>query len=826
MKKSGTITLFFLLLLSATFAQRPGGGGHGMANMPANGIITGTIVEFASEKPMGYANVVLFSLRDSSMVTGAVTTMDGNFILEKVPFGRFYLIANFIGFNKETIEGLMINPKKMTLDLGVIHLHSATENLETVEITAQKEHIEYQIDKKVINVGQDIMAQGGTAVTALENTPSVQVDIDGNVSLRGSSSFTVLVDGRPSVLQGSDALQQIPAGNIEKIEIITNPSAKYDPDGVAGIINVVLKEKIEKGFSGVVNASAATNESYSMDFLLNYKYKKFNFFTGFDYNDHNRNGKRISKNETYLNDTTFYRNTTGDRGRGRVGYGVRAGFDYYLTDKTTIGIQGRTGYSEFNGGGTSNLHYYTLPETLTTYSSNVSTMKRGGDYYNININFQHKFDDFGHQIDGMIFYSDENDDDTDEQKEFETDSDWNIAEVEPLWIRTTEASTETDFRAKLDYTKPVGEDGKIEAGFQSRIERESESYIFNNWNYTMGESDNWVEDTLYSNSMEFTRNIHSVYGIFSNTWNSFGYQIGLRGEYTYREIQNKKADHPAVIDRWDYFPTLHFSKSFANKDQMLASYTRRIDRPRGWNLDPFINYIDQYNYRQGNPNLEPEYTDSYELGYQKRIWESMISLEGYYRETKNKITRIRTLQADNSFMHTFENLNSDYSMGAELMINTDPAPWLNVSVSGNLFQYKLDGAINDEDVETESLNWNGHINATIKLPKDFRVQLNGMYNGPTVTAQGEMEGFFMTNAAVRKDFFDQKLTATFSVRDIFSTGKHEFTSSGTGFSSYDYFDREAPIVSVNLSWKINNYKKQNHKNGDENGGGMDQDMEF
>ena len=817
------IIILFSLLLSGAYAQRPGGGRPDMANMPANGIVTGSVLEFGTKKPMGYANVVLFSTRDSSIVSGSVTAMDGTFKLEKVPMGPHYLVANFIGFKKVYVNDIKITPKSMVLDIGVIELHPASEDLEAVEITAQKEHIEYQIDKKVVNVGQDIMAQGGTAVTALENTPSVQVDIDGNVSLRGSSSFTVLVDGRPSILQGSDALQQIPASNIETIEIITNPSAKYDPDGVAGIINVVLKEKIEKGFSGVANASIATNESYRFDFLLNYKYKKFNLFAGADYNDGNRKGKRISKNETYSNDTTFYRNTTGDRGRGRVGYGVRAGFDYYLSDMTTIGFQGRIGYSEFNGGGTSNLHNYTFPETTNSYSSNISTMTRGGDYYNTSLNFQHKFDDLGHQLEGLLYYGSDKDDDIDDQKEFMTDAEWNIIEEEPFLIRSTEASSEMDIRAKLDYTKPIGEEGKFEAGFQARIEDETEDYIFNNWNYV---SDEWLEDTLFSNTSDFRRDIYAGYGIYSNTWKSFGYQLGLRGEYTYREIKNLKAEEPSVIDRWDYFPTIHVSKSFVNKDQMLASYTRRIDRPRGWYLDPFLNYIDQYNYRQGNPALEPEYTDSYELGYQKRIWESMISLEGYYRVTQNKITRIRTLQEDKTYLHTFENLNNDYSLGAELMVNTDPAPWLNLSLSGNLYQYRLEGSIAEEDVDTESLNWNGRINAVAKLPKNFRLQINGMYNGPTVTAQGEMEGFFMTNAAIKKDFFDRHLTVTASIRDIFSTGKHEFTSSGTGFYSYDYFDREAPIVSLSLSWIINNYKKNSDRNGENGDSGGDMDMEF
>lgn len=816
-----TIFLFFFTLMAS--AQQPGGGaGRSGQDAAPIGTVTGTIEEFGTGNLMEYANVVLFSVRDSAMVTGAVTTMDGKFTLEKVPFGRYYLVANFIGFNKETIQDIKVTPQKTFVDLGLIKLHSSTETLEAVEITAQKQLIEYQIDKKVVNVSQDIMAQGGSAVTALENTPSVQVDIDGNVSLRGSSSFTVLIDGRPSILQGSDALQQIPASNIETIEIITNPSAKYDPDGVAGIINVVLKEKIDKGLSGVVNGSVGSFNTNSFDFLLNYHYQKFNFFIGADYNNRRHEGERESRDETYRNDTTFYRDNFGARNRGREGYSVRGGIEYFITGRTMVSAEGRVGYYDFNGGGKSYLHQYTLPATPDLYSANLSDMSRSGNYYNGKLSFQHKFDKKGHQIDMMLYYAQRDGNDSDEQKEINTDALYQPIEEEPYFIRTTEEDDDNDFRFNVDYVLPVSEDGKIEVGYQTRIEDKIEIYVFNDYHYATSE---WVEDTVFSNSMDFRRDIHAMYGIYSDKWKSFGYQLGLRGEYTYREIKNARSVEGTLIDRWDLFPSLHLSKSFANNSQLLASYTRRIDRPSGWYLDPFINYMDQFNYRQGNPDLQPEYTDSYELGYQMLAWGAMISLEGYYRVTTNKIARIRTLQSDNTFMHTFENLNSDYSLGGELMVRFDPAKWLNLNLSANLYQYRLEGNIEDQSVDDESLNWNSRLNAIVKLPYELRLQVNGIYNGPTITAQGESEGFFMTNVALRKDFFNKNLSATFSVRDIFNTGKHEFTSSGTGFSSYNYFNRKAPIFSLSLSWKINNYEKRNDRNG-VNGGEIEMDNDF
>jgi len=815
--------LLFALLVSQLNAQRPGGNPGGgrpdMANIPHEGIIKGQIFDSQSGKPMEYANVVLFSLRDSSMVTGSVSDAMGKFEMAKVPFGRFYLVAHFIGFNKKTVPDVKITPKEKTVDIGTITLDPSTASLEAVEITGQKEHIEYQIDKKVVNVEQDIMAQGGTAVNALENIPSVQVDIDGNVSLRGSSSFTVLIDGRPSILQGTDALQQIPASNIDHIEIITNPSAKYEPDGVAGIINVILKEKKESGFNGIINASATNQDSYTTDFLLNYKFKKINVFGGLDYNDNQHHGDHRSEQEIYNGDSTTYKIMQGDRSRNRSGYGARAGADFYLSDKSTLSVSGRYGYFEFGGGGSSRSHYYYDPEAGDSYLLTIDNDKRSGNYMNSTVSFHHKFDEIGHQLDVLADYQYRTGDDIEDKQESNADANWNIVDEFPYLIRTNETSDDYNMRIKLDYVKPISEDGKIEAGFQSRFETETEDYYFGEYSYPSSE---WIENDLYSNKMDFRQDIHAVYGIYNNTWKTLGYQLGLRSEYTYREIQNVKSLEPSIIDRWDFFPTIHFSNSFKNKDQVLASYTRRIERPRGWDLDPFISYMNADNLRQGNPDLEPEYINSYELGYQKRLFESLISLEGYYRETINKISRIRTWE-DTVFMNTVANMNSDYSIGVELMINADPTKWLQLSLTGNLFNYRIEGEIEGEDISAESTNWNSRLNAVFKLPKEFRFQLNGMYNGPSVTAQGRMEGFFMTNFAVKKDFFNKNLTITLSARDLFKTNKHDFTSSGQNFYSHDYFNREAPIFMLNLSYKINNYKRQNQKG--ENGMEMQQDME-
>lgn len=813
-----------LNLLPGVHAQRPGGGGgQGPAGMPADGVVMGQVVDKSTSAVMEYANVVLYSMRDSSIAAGTVTDIDGRFRMENLRYGRYYAVANFIGYEKIYLQDIRINPNAPVVDLGVIGLQIASTNLQGVEVVADKAHVEFKIDKKIINVSQDILAQGNSAVAVLENTPSVQVDIEGNVSLRGSSNFNVLIDGRPSVLEGSDALQQIPASTIDHIEIITNPSAKYDPDGVGGIINVVLKKQKQAGASGVINASIGSRNKYELDALLNFKTRHVNVFGGVDLNYRQFSMQGTSRNETYLGDTTRYRDSDRNGDMIRRGYGLKAGVDYYVSDRSTVTLSGQFGGYGFGRDFTGTNAQYTAPVSFTEYTKSVSESEREGNYYNLNLDYLLKFDNAGHQLELLGYYSNRSGDDWDEQKDSETDADWQSIDEYPLFIRTTEVEDNNEYRIRADYTKPFGEEGRVEAGYQSRFDYENEKFVFRDFDYSIND---WVENDLYTSEADFKRNIHSVYGTYSNTWGSWGAQLGLRGEYTDREIKNVKSTESYVINRFDYFPSVHLSKQFPGDNQVLVSYSRRIDRPGGRELDPFINYMDEYNVRIGNPGLEPEYIDSYEMGYQKRLNKSFLSLEGYYRVNKNKITRIRLLQDDGTFVHTYQNLNKDFSLGAEFMVNADFTGWFNFNGSINVFDYRLEGNVEDEDVSVSSTNWDGRINLTFKMKNDFRAQLTGFYRGPTVTAQGSREGYPMVNAALRKDFFNRKFNATLSVRDMFSTARREMTSSGEGFYAYDNYQREAPIVTLSLSYLINNYKKQmergeNRENGEMDGGDME-----
>lgn len=808
MKKK--LSLAGLLMFSAMLAligqNGPNADRMNASNsLPKEGVIRGKVTEGKSAVPMEYASIALFSYKDSSLIGGTVSSPDGTFQIDQVPFGRYYIEANFIGYEKKVIAPVMVTPQNKIVDLGNISLELARQSIDEVEVVADRKHVEYKIDKKVINVSQDLNAAGGTAVDVLENVPSVQVDIEGNVSVRGSSGFTVLIDGKPTVLQGSDALHQIPASSIENIEIITNPSVKYDPDGNAGIINIILKKQVQSGMNGIANLSLGTQNKYRGDVLLNYRKGKWNFFGGLNYGNNLFTGKMEKEQISFTDSTDNYVVTSGPMNFKRVNMSVKGGLDYDVTDNSTLSFSGEVGSYGFNRETYSLIHEYTAPATLDYYARNSSVSERSGLYYNMNLNYTVNFAKPGHKLVAMANYSKRSGDDTENQDDAETDQNYNpVDDALANMIQTIEGDNSDNFRFQADYTLPLGEKGKFEAGYQARIDKDLESYTFRNYDHA---SASWIENPLYSSSMDFFRNIQAAYAMYSNEWMGIQYQLGLRGEYTYRNITHEKAAEPYTINRLDLFPTIHFAKSFENDHQLTVSYSKRIERPDGWSLDPFPSYIDPYNIRIGNPALLPEYIHSYELGYQKGFGMDFIAFEAYYKHTENLISRITQIDQETGlFLQTFANVNSDKSLGGELMGNWTPAKWLKLNASFNGYYYRIDGEMDGAAVERESFNWDTRLNATFTATPTTRIQVNSSYRGPSVTVQGSEEGFFYMNLALRQDLFKRKLSATLQVRDLLGTMKHDFTMSGTDFYSHVTMAHDPRVVTLTLSYKINNYK--------------------
>ncbi|MCB2221756.1 MAG: TonB-dependent receptor family protein [Bacteroidetes bacterium] len=781
------------------------------------GKIEGEVVDGNEKVPVEYANILVMNPGDSSMVTGGLTDLDGRFQIKDIPLGDYYVVVNFIGYEKRMIDNVKVTKKNQHIDLGKIDLNMTAVQLKAAEITAERMAVEYHLDRKVVNVAQDLDAAGNSAVEVLEKVPSIRVDISGEVSLRGSSNFTVLIDGKPSVLQGSEALQQIPSSTIENIEIITNPSVKYDPDGTAGIINIKLKKNRIDGLGGVVNATVGTGDKYASDLYLNYKTGKFNIFGGIDWNDRKFYNESTENRETINNDTSFFQNSFGEGAWLRNGLRLKGGLDFTPNDNTTWSVGGEYGDFGFGMDNYQHVKQFSQPASSTRYYINDDQRRWKRNFYSLNGSFKKEFAGENHELTLYGFYSNRDGSEKQDKIEYDTDANWNSIDSDPFLLRTDESGPSYNIRTEMDYTRPVGEEGKMEFGYHYRRGIDNEDYTLQTFDY---DASAWITDDDFTKNTFFERDIHAVYSTYSNSYKSFEYQLGLRGEYTYRNIEVSNTGESSLIDRFDYFPSLHVSNRFNDNNQVMASYSRRIDRPRGWYLEPYESFVDENTRRLGNPALLPEYTDSYELGYLRTLSAGNVSVDVYYRKTDNKITNISYVDQETGILYyQFQNLNSDQALGIEGAFIYDLTKWFNLNLSGTFYNYKLDDKTSESGGTKTSNNWDSRLIGSFKLPTNTRFQVNLSYESPTVEAQGREEESYYADVTVRQDFFEKKFNVTLKVGDVFATRTARSYRNGPDFYISQTRIPESRVVTLTLSYRLNNFKERQDRRS-EMGGDM------
>jgi outer membrane receptor protein involved in Fe transport len=805
MQKLIILVLLLSTIPAITFSQIKNN-----TNSAKDGKISGTITDKYTNTAIEYATVSIRNSKDSSVVSGGITDSKGNFSVNNLPVGTFYLDVTYIGFKKLRINGIGLNETKKNINLGALKLEEASKSLNEVEIVANKREVEYKIDKKLVSISANVVSAGGTAIDALENTPSVQVDIEGNLTLRGSSNFTVLIDGKPSVLSGSDALQQIPASSIQNIEIITNPSAKYDPEGSAGIINIIMKKEKQVGVNGIINASTSTNGSYSSDFLINRRGSKMNLFLGANYDKRIFSGKMHSEKSTYLSADTIYLNTDQNGKFNRGGYGVKAGLDYYINKSNTMSVQGNYWgrKSERNFDGTS--HLFRASGITDFYINDVNHTEKDHSAFEGNIDFTHKFNDNGQQIELLANYSNGPGD----EKEHLTE-DTLLTGYLNAKTYTTEKDNESEFTMQADYTLPLSDNSSFEAGYKGSLDNSSGNYhLFNSY----GNIDNFIENTNYNTENTFSNNVQALYATYSGNLKIVNFLAGFRSEYNYRELNQKTINQKIILDKWDFFPSLHLSRKLPWDLQAQASYSRRIRRPSERELDPFETIIDSRDVRVGNPELTPEYTNSYEFSIQKTFLKSgFASGELYRRSTNDLISDYEMKRNDTITVETYKNISHSYSTGFEGTLNLPVTKWWNLNSSVTLYDYKLSSSLSDDEVtDNSSFTWSLRCNSMFRLKWGTQIQLMGFYNGPSITAQGRREAFFFSNIGVRQDMFKKKLTLSVQMRDVLGDNKFEKTSSGSNFYSFYRMKREPRIITFSLTFKINNYKSEKKSKEDMN----------
>ncbi len=810
----GKIKIFLLTLLCFGIANIVTADPE---NNDYNGKIKGKVIDKKSNHPIEYATITVLKAEDNSLVTGTISDLDGNFEIKNLAKDTYTVEITFLGYAKITKSEVIVG-KTGTTDIGNVFLQADGQLLDEVVVVANQANVDYQIDKKVVAVSEQLASASMSAVEVLENIPSIQVDFEGNVLLRGSSGFTVLIDGKPTVLDPSDVLRSMPASTILNIEIITNPSSRYQPDGTGGIINIVTRKNRMQGLNGLANANVGNFKSYGADLLLNYRKDNVNFYVSGDLGKRPFPGESYTERRTTIDGLTTIITSEGESERLRQRQGIRAGLDWDLTknDLFSLGVR----FGSHAHGSSSELNYVTTyePENgiLEEFSSNQS--QRGGTFFNLTNNFVHKFERKGQELALQVNYRYRDGDEYSENLLSDADN------FVTSGARTTEKGPSNNWDIRLDYNHPLSSKAGFETGFQFRKD------------FSVDETElSWYEPDVAdfvlqedkSNTTNYDSKIFALYGIFKGELENFGYQAGLRTEYTFRDIESVKLNQNFTIDRWDLFPSVHMSYQLPEDNQVMASYSRRIDRPRGWNLEPFQTWSDLFNVRQGNPNLLPEFIDAMEMAYLKKWDKSSFSLETYYRIKHNKIERILEVYDEETFLMTFVNVGKDYALGIEGMFNLVPYKWWEINLMGNVFDYRIEGELDEQSFSNRSFNWNTRVNNTFKITKNLRFQLSFNYNSPSVSAQGENRGYYVFDSAIRSDFLDKKLSVVLQVRDIFRTRERVSITEDANFYNYRSRRSFAPMVSASVSYRINNYRNKRDKNGRGDGaGGDDEGGEF
>ena len=723
----------------------------------------------------------------------------------------------------------MINPKTPEIDLGTVELNPMSTKLNEVVITGEKRLMEFNLDKKVVNVEKSLTTVGGTAVDVLQNIPSVTVDIDGNVSLRGNSNITLLIDGRPSGIDGSK-LDQIPASSIETIELITNPSARYNPEGMSGIINIKLRKKRELGFNGTVIANAGTNDKYNSSLSLNYNKKNVNVFGSIDLRSDRRKGSGFGELDQPLSDTATVLKNGSISHRKRTSANYKFGIDYAINPLNSLMVSWYHSEGKDISIDSSWDQQYDNHQSLYKYyttTSNESGNNSSNDYI---LNYKKTFEEKGREFTIDAVYSANGG----PENNMEKLQYYHLPDMTPVDNSkiTNPITVEDRFNAnvQVNYIHPFTKDSHLETGYQGIVRSTDDDYKYSVSNQTYTGP---VLDTITSNRFKYREDIHAVYAMYARTWEKFSIQGGVRAENAHSKGDNKTDATSFTKDYVSIFPSVHMTKKFAHDQEIQLSYSRRINRPDLWSLNPFVDRTNPSYIRYGNPDLKPEYVNSYEFGYSKFIKKTSITSSIFYRKVNDVIKRISFLDANNVMNNTSFNMASSESYGIELILDQEILKWWKINANFSFFRAIINSAVFTDAINTvqvpsnDNYSWTSRLNSSMSFPGKLALQINGNYRGPMVTPQGEMAANFSMDVALKKDLFGDKFSVNFRVSDIFNTQKWRNTSTGDGFSSMNERKRESRVAYLGITWKFGQAnmkakprKRQTDQNGgpDENGG--------
>jgi outer membrane receptor protein involved in Fe transport len=798
MKKFLYHFLLLTLVISAfTFESQAQGGGAQ---------INAKLVDATNNEAVPFATAVIINRRTKATVKAGQTTAEGNLSIPNLPAGVYTFKISYVGYQTMVRDSISIKDNQI-VNLGTIKMKAAKGTaLNEVVIQGQKAAMQLGIDKKVFSVDQSLVSEGGSATDLLANVPSVQTDIDGNVSLRGSSGVRVLIDGKPSLIAGGNVaqiLQSIPASSIESVEVITNPSAKYDAEGQSGIINIVLKKNTKLGFNGNVALTAGNRENYNANTSLSFQNSKFNLFGNYSYRYGNRIGGGFN-NIQYLNTAVgspvFADQLTDSRSLDK-GHNVKAGIDYNIAEKSVLSFSGG-----FNIRTNDQLEYLNI-DKLNAQRGPVELSNRNndnngkGNSFDLNLDFAQKFKKPKEELIFNLNFSEGN---NDNYQFYNTDI-YNVNGISAndlIFERNLRDGWNRNYNIQADYVRPVGTAGRIEAGYRTQIRNADSETDARSLSDSTG---TYLKNYAVSNSFDSKEQIHAIYLNYQNQIGNFGYQLGLRGEDA--ELNTSSGQFspsnvvysPGKVAYTRIYPSVFLSQKLQNEQQIQLSYSRRVNRPRGWDTNPFLDVSNPLSWQQGNPNLKPEDVHAFELGYSKYFKKVSFISSLYLRQTNDVIQRVRSEPDVNGVtVTTPQNLTRNISSGVELISKVDLIKVWNFTANVNLYQSKIEGVPAFGILENSGFSWNANLTNNFTLPYNISLQVRADYRAAEVMAQGKRNAMYGVDAGAKYDFPNKKSSLSLNVRDVFSTRRWSMTTEAN--NTIVNFERYMQGTMANLTY--------------------------
>ncbi|WP_074408179.1 MULTISPECIES: TonB-dependent receptor domain-containing protein [Aquimarina] len=764
------------------------------SNEAVVGTIQGKVIDKNLQQPIPYATVAIHDGADK-IISGGISTDSGDFSISDIPKGNYTLKVQFIGY-KTYSQPIEISKKNKDINVGTISLEEEAESLDDVTIVAERTTIEQKIDRKVINVGKDLTTTGGTASEIMNNIPSVNVDQDGNIALRGNQNVRILIDGKPTNIDAAQLLKQIPSTSIKKIELITNPSAKYNPEGMSGIINIVLHKNSNIGFNGNINLGLnfEKNARFNSSIDLNYRTGKVNFYGNYGNNITKRQnaGGVFRQDQNYQTDFKFL-----DNNKSHL---FKIGLDYFIDDHNTVSIY--TNQNLFDGltDGTTDITFFNNDQNDLSQKLLSDSDNQGSTY---NFDYKHDFKKEGHNIELEVDYN-----------VFESDSDdrFNFVGGDGSFTNYNDLinNERTNTTINLDYVNPLSEKTKLELGYETRLRR----------------TDNDYRSTLFANSKyNYDRNIHSFYGTYGQNFEKWSYQLGARLE-SYEVEAVFDGEKIFEDDIFTVYPSGFISYTPGEKNSYQLSYSRRIDRPGLNQVNPIREWSTPRIVSIGNPELNPQFTNSIEANYTRKLGKGSITGGVFYRIINDEISQalIENPDVEEGQILTFKNFDNNSSYGVEVSSNYRATKWWSFNASFDLYSQTQKGVVDNINREVDAVVYNFRLNNSFKATKNLTFQVFGFYRGEQEGILFKTKPFYFVNTGARYNFLKGKGTASINFNDIFNTMRFRF-SANNPYPQNGQFQGETQTVFLGLSYRFGSGKnrkvsRKRRDNNEKSGGGI------